>query len=76
VPAIVAGEPAELTDPVPDEHVGHRQHGHRRFERLHGLPHDRSPVKPGQAPRRNLTGDPWHSDGQRAVIVVSPTHEA
>jgi len=29
-----------------------------------------------QAPRRNLTGDPWHSDGQRAVIVVSPTHEA
>jgi hypothetical protein len=29
-----------------------------------------------QAPRRNLTGDPWHSDGQRAVILVSPTHEA
>ena len=28
------------------------------------------------APKRNLTGDPWHSDGQRAVIVVSPTHEA
>ena len=28
------------------------------------------------APNRNLTGDPWHSDGQRAVIVVSPTHEA
>lgn len=27
-------------------------------------------------PKRNLTGDPWHSDGQRAVIVVSPTHEA
>jgi len=27
------------------------------------------------APKRNLTGDPWHSDGQRAVIVVSPTHE-
>ena len=27
------------------------------------------------APRRNLTGDPWHSDGQRAVILVSPTHE-
>jgi hypothetical protein len=26
-----------------------------------------------QAPRRNLTGDPWHSDGRRAVIVVSPT---
>jgi hypothetical protein len=29
-----------------------------------------------QAPRHNLTGDPWHSDGQRAVIIVSPTHEA
>lgn len=29
-----------------------------------------------QAPRHNLTGDPWHSDGQRAVILVSPTHEA
>jgi hypothetical protein len=28
------------------------------------------------APKRNLTGDPWHSDGQRAVIMVSPTHEA
>jgi hypothetical protein len=28
------------------------------------------------APKRNLTGDPWHSDGQRAVIVISPTHEA
>ena len=28
------------------------------------------------AQRRNLTGDPWHSDGQRAVILVSPTHEA
>ena len=28
------------------------------------------------APHRNLTGDPWHSDGQRAVIVVSPTHES
>ena len=26
------------------------------------------------APRRNLTGDPWHSDGQRGVILVSPTH--
>jgi hypothetical protein len=28
------------------------------------------------APKRNLTGDPWHSDGQRAVILISPTHEA
>ena len=28
------------------------------------------------APRRNLTGDPWHSDGQRAVIMISPTHAA
>jgi len=26
------------------------------------------------SPRRNLTGDPWHSDGQRAVILLSPTH--
>ena len=26
------------------------------------------------APRRNLTGDPWFSDGQRAVILLSPTH--
>jgi len=26
------------------------------------------------APRRNLTGDPWHSDGQRAVILIAPTH--
>jgi len=25
-------------------------------------------------PHRNLTGDPWHSDGQRAVIMISPTH--
>jgi hypothetical protein len=23
-------------------------------------------------PRRNLTGDPWHSDGNRAVIVLTP----
>ncbi len=29
-----------------------------------------------QTPQRNLTGDPWHSDGQRAVILISPTHEA
>ncbi len=28
------------------------------------------------APKRNLTGDPWHSDGQRAVIMISPVHEA
>jgi|GEM_PF-82384 len=28
------------------------------------------------APRRNLTGDPWHSDGQRAVILISPSHTA
>ncbi len=28
-----------------------------------------------EAPRRNLTGDPWHSDGQRGVILISPTHE-
>jgi hypothetical protein len=28
------------------------------------------------APRRNLTGDPWFSDGQRAVILISPTHTA
>jgi hypothetical protein len=28
------------------------------------------------APHRNLTGDPWHSDGQRAVILISPTHES
>lgn len=27
-------------------------------------------------PRRNLTGDPWHSDGQRVVIMISPMHEA
>lgn len=27
-------------------------------------------------PLRNLIGDPWHSDGRRAVIVISPTHEA
>jgi len=27
-------------------------------------------------PCRNLTGDPWHSDGQRVVILISPTHEA
>lgn len=26
------------------------------------------------APRRNLTGDPWHSDGQRAVILIAPMH--
>jgi hypothetical protein len=26
-----------------------------------------------RTPRRNLTGDPWHSDGRRAVIIVSPT---
>jgi len=26
-------------------------------------------------PCRNLTGDPWHSDGQRVVIMISPTHE-
>ncbi len=26
------------------------------------------------APRWNLTGDPWHSDGQRAVILIAPTH--
>lgn len=25
-------------------------------------------------PRRNLTGDPWHSDGQRAVILIAPAH--
>jgi hypothetical protein len=29
---------------------------------------------PRATPRRNLTGDPWHSDGQRAVILLSPTH--
>jgi hypothetical protein len=29
---------------------------------------------PRTAPRHNLTGDPWHSDGQRAVILLSPTH--
>jgi hypothetical protein len=28
------------------------------------------------APHRNLTGDPWHSDGQRAVIMISPVHES
>ncbi len=28
------------------------------------------------APRRNLTGDPWHSDGQRAVILIAATHAA
>ncbi|NDC63590.1 MAG: hypothetical protein EBZ59_06295 [Planctomycetia bacterium] len=27
-------------------------------------------------PRRNLTGDPYHTDGRRAVIVVSPTRRA
>jgi hypothetical protein len=27
-------------------------------------------------PRRNLTGDPWFSDGQRAVVLISPTHAA
>jgi hypothetical protein len=27
-------------------------------------------------PCHNLTGDPWHSDGQRVVILISPTHEA
>ena len=27
-------------------------------------------------PRRNLTGDHWYSDGQRAAILVSPTHAA
>jgi hypothetical protein len=25
------------------------------------------------APRRNLTGDPYHTDGQRAVVVLSTT---
>ena len=28
------------------------------------------------APRRNLTGDPYFTDGRRAVIVVSPTRTA
>jgi hypothetical protein len=28
------------------------------------------------APKRNLTGDPWFSDGQRVVILISPTHTA
>jgi LssY-like putative type I secretion system component LssY len=27
-------------------------------------------------PRRNLTGDPWYTDGQRAVIVTSPHRTA
>jgi len=26
---------------------------------------------PADAPRRNLTGDPWHSDGNRAVIFLA-----
>jgi hypothetical protein len=25
------------------------------------------------APRRNLTGDPYYSDGKRAVVFLSPT---
>lgn len=33
-------------------------------------------VSTRDAPRRNLTGDPWHSDGQRAVILISPSHTA
>ncbi|MFM8634812.1 MAG: LssY C-terminal domain-containing protein [Planctomycetia bacterium] len=28
------------------------------------------------APRRNLTGDPYHTDGKRAVILLSPTRTA
>jgi hypothetical protein len=28
---------------------------------------------PRESPRRNLTGDPYHTDGQRAVILLSPT---
>jgi len=27
-------------------------------------------------PRRNLTGDPYHTDGKRAVILLSPTRAA
>ncbi len=29
-----------------------------------------------EQPCHNLTGDPWHSDGQRVVILISPTHAA
>jgi hypothetical protein len=31
---------------------------------------------PATAPKRNLTGDPYFTDGKRAVIMVSPTHLA
>jgi hypothetical protein len=31
---------------------------------------------PAQAPRRNLTGDPYFTDGKRAVILVSPNRVA
>jgi hypothetical protein len=31
---------------------------------------------PATAPKRNLTGDPYFTDGKRAVILVSPTHMA
>ncbi len=33
-------------------------------------------ASPRSDPQRNLTGDPWHSDGQRALILISPTHAA
>ena len=26
-----------------------------------------------ESPRHNLTGDPYYTDGQRAVIIVSPS---
>jgi len=28
------------------------------------------------APHRNLTGDPYHTDGKRAVILLAPTRMA
>lgn len=31
---------------------------------------------PATAPKRNLTGDPYFTDGKRTVILVSPTHMA
>ncbi len=30
-------------------------------------------VSPQDSPRRNLTGDPYFSDGNRAVVILSPT---
>jgi hypothetical protein len=31
-------------------------------------------ASPATAPKRNLTGDPYFTDGKRAVILFSPTH--